>query len=131
MSACEAETHALQRAADRLDSLANTLERVYEASKLGAGNVQQVTMPQAPALPPPSRGERAAWVAALVTAVSLAVVIMQGQRISDMRTAMTAEAAQRAAHEAWAREESNILRGYIWTGKVPVANPYPKPEQPK
>jgi hypothetical protein len=131
MSACETETLALQRAAERLDSLANMLERFFEASRLGAGNVQQVTMPQAPPLPPPSRGERAAWFAAMVTVLALAVVVMQGQRISDMRAAMAAEAAQRAAHEAWAREEANILRGYIWTGKVPVANPYPKPEQPK
>lgn len=72
-------------------------------------------------------------VAVSVCAVLIAVVavVLQGQRISDMRAAMTAEAAQRAAHEAWAREEANIIRGYIWTGKVPVANPYPKPEQPK
>jgi hypothetical protein len=94
-----------------------------------AGQVQQVTLP--PQLPPVSKGERAAWFAAMVTVLALAVVVMQGQRISDMRAAMTAEAAQRDAHEAWAREESNITRGYIWTGKVPVANPYPKPETQK
>jgi hypothetical protein len=56
---------------------------------------------------------------------------MQGQRISDLRADMAREAAAREAHQAWAREEAQIIRSYIWQGKVPPVNPYPKPEPTK
>lgn len=100
------------------------------------GTVQQVTVPQA-VTAAPQRTERLVWIMCVVTAVmamvaggAVVAAILQGQRISDMRAdfarAIDKVNRDQAVHEAWAREESNIVRGYIWTGKVPVANPYPK-----
>lgn len=108
---------------DFANEIRGEIAALSEQLRPSSGTVQTVTMPQP--LPPPSRPERAAWVAATAAVVALVVVYMQGQRISDMRAEMARESIRREAHEAWAREESNIVRGYIWTGKVPVANKYP------
>lgn len=93
-----------------------------------AGQVQQVTLP--PQLPPVSKGERAAWVSAFAALLAVVVAVMQGQRISDLGHYAAQATARQQAHEAWAREEAQIIRSYIWQGKVPPVNPYP-PEPKK
>ena len=54
----------------------------------------------------------------------------RGQRITDMRADFARDIdrmeRRQDAHTGWALDESNMTRGYIWTGKVPVANPHPK-----
>lgn len=99
------------------------------------GQVQQVNMP-APAQAP--RGERLVWcmaglvlLMALVAAVSVVAALFQGQRVTDLRIDLQAERARADAHAAWAREEAQIVRGYIWQGKVPSLNQYPNPELTK
>lgn len=80
-------------------------------------------------MPPPTDGERAvhraekvAYLLAGLFLASLVMVWQQSERISEM-------SARHEAHAAWAREESNIMRGYIWTGKVPPINKYPEPKK--
>lgn len=127
----EEDLHTLAKVADRLDRVVELMERVLESTpKISTGTVQQVTVPTSvPAVPTP-RYERMAWAMCLVTSIAFVVVVLQGQRISDIKADHIREIdelkREQAAQAAWAREESNIVRGYIWTGKVPVANPYPK-----
>lgn len=100
-----------------------------------AGNRQEVNIQPQPEAP---RGERLLWVMAglvllmvFVTAVAVVVAMFQGQRVTDLRGDMQAERARSEAHAAWAREEAQIVRGYIWKGAVPRINPYPNPEAKK
>ena len=117
------------------ESLAAALTKSVEAMQ-PAGQVQQVNIPQQE----PARADRPMWIMAalvlmmgFVTAVAVVVAMFQGQRVTDLRTDMQAERARSDAHAAWAREESQIVRGYIWKGTVPRLNAYPNltPEQKK
>lgn len=99
-------------------------------------NRQEVNIQPQPDSAP--RGERLLWCMAglvllmvFVTAVSVVAAMFQGQRVTDLRVDMQAERARSDAHAAWAREEAQIVRGYIWQGKVPRLNPYPTPEATK
>lgn len=116
------------------DSIAPALHRLADISH-PAGQVQQVNLP---ASAPPPRGERLIWCMAVlvllmvfVTAVAVVAALFQGQRVTDMRIDLQAERARSEAHAAWAREEAQIVRGYIWKGAVPRINPYPNPESTK
>lgn len=100
-----------------------------------AGNRQEVNI-QPPA--PTGRADRLLWSMAglvmlmvFVTAVAVVAAMFQGQRVTDLRVDLQAERGRADAHAAWAREEAQILRGYIWQGKVPRLNPYPNPESTK
>ena len=100
-----------------------------------AGNRQEVNIQPTSAAP---RGERLIWcmaglvlLMALVAAVSVVAAMFQGQRVTDLRIDLQAERGRADAHAAWAREEAQIVRGYIWQGKVPSLNPYPYPELTK
>ena len=100
-----------------------------------AGNRQEVNIQPQPAA---TRGERLLWVMAglvllmvFVTAIAVVASLFQGQRVTDLRVDLQAERARAEAHAAWAREEAQIVRGYIWQGKVPRLNPYPNPESKK
>lgn len=91
------------------------------------GHVQTVNMPQ------PQRAERLAWAMFGMVAVmgvlaggAIVAAVLQGQRVTDLRADMHAERQRREAHASWAREEAQIIRSYIWAGKVPPANAYPK-----
>ena len=99
------------------------------------GNRQEVNIQP---VPPAPRGDRLLWcMAALVllmvfiTAAAVVAAMFQGQRVTDLRVDMQAERARSEAHAAWAREEAQIVRGYIWKGAVPRLNPYPNPESKK
>ncbi len=116
------------------ESIAPALIRLAEVAQ-PAGQVQQVNIPPQPPAP---RGERLLWcMAALVlvkvfiTAAAVVAAMFQGQRVTDLRVDMQAERARSDAHAAWAREEAQIVRSYIWTGKVPALNPYPATESKK
>lgn len=116
------------------ESIAPALHRLAELTR-PAGQVQQVNMPQ-PA--PPPRGERLLWgmavlvlLMAFIAGVAVVAALFQGQRVTDLRVDLQAERARDDAHAAWAREEAQIVRSYIWQGKVPPLNPYPKPEATK
>ena len=118
-----------------MEAIAPALQRIADSSQPGR-QVQHVTMPAHP--PAPARGERLLWAMAalvllmvFVTAMAVVVSFFQGQRVTDLRTDMQAERARSEAHEAWAREEAQIVRGYIWKGAVPRLNPYPNSEAKK
>ena len=68
---------------------------------------------------------------AFIAGVAVVATLFQGQRVTDLRVDLQAERAQADAHAAWAREEAQIVRSYIWQGKVPRLNPYPNPEPRK
>lgn len=110
---------------DETETLRDLLEQAKAISAgitARGGQVQSVNLPPAQT----SISERAAWAAVVVAGFSLVVVYMQGQRIDDLNAAMARETVRREAHEAWAIQESNTIRGYVWTGKVPQVNPHPK-----
>ncbi len=116
------------------ESIAPAMHRLADLTR-SAGQVQNVSLP-AP-LPPP-RGERLLWAMAVlvllmafVAGVAVVAALFQGQRVTDLRVDLQAERARAEAHAAWAREEAQIVRSYIWQGKVPPLNPYPKPEPTK
>lgn len=97
------------------------------------GQFQHVTLPQPP---PPPRSERLLWAMSVlvllmvfVTAVSVVAALFQGQRVTDLRIDLQAERSRADTHAAWAREESQIIRSYIWQGKVPRLNPYPETQK--
>lgn len=119
-------------ASDRVNAAAQRLAAAIEAR---AGNVQTVTVPQS--LPPPTRGERATWVAATAAIVALVVVHMQGQRVTDsliaqqglrqeVATAIAAERNSRERFETWAAEEANTLRTFARTGVLSPMKPRPE-----
>ncbi len=116
------------------ETIAPALMKLAEAAH-PPGQVQQVNIPHQP---PVARGERVLWLMAVlvlvmvfVTAVAVVAALFQGQRVTDLRVDLQAERVRGEAHAAWAREEAQIVRGFIWVGKVPVLNPYPKPEPKK
>lgn len=116
------------------ETIAPALIRLAEAAH-PPGQVQQVNIPPQQ---PVARGERVLWLMAalvllmvFVTAVAVVAALFQGQRVTDLRVDMQAERARSETHAAWAREEAQIVRGYIWQGKVPRLNPYPNPEAKK
>lgn len=116
------------------ESIAPALIRLAEVAQ-PAGQVQQVNIPPQPPAP---RGDRLLWSMAglvllmvFVTAVAVVAAMFQGQRVTDLRVDMQAERARSEAHAAWAREEAQIVRGYIWKGVVPRINQYPNPEAKK
>ena len=109
------------------------LREFVDALRRGSGPVQTVSLPS----PAPQRAERLVWaLAAMVAALcaglltSIVFGLQQGQRITDMRADFARDIdrmeRRQDAHTGWALDESNMTRGYIWTGKVPVANPHPK-----
>jgi len=111
------------------------IREILETTRGGPGPVQQVTLPHSAPVSP-QRSERLVWVMCIATAImamvaggAVVAAVLQGQRLSDMRADYKQEVDRiERKHEQlaeWARTESNITRGYIWTGKVPIANPYP------
>lgn len=109
--------HRLEKQLDRLESFR------------GAGGVQQFMMA------PPTNDERSAHKAekvAIGLACLLVGLLISGWSLANRMAAdIDAERARAEAHAAWAREEAQIVRSYIWQGKVPPLNPYPKPEPRK
>jgi hypothetical protein len=127
-----------RRTVEASERLAVAAERLAAVMGPRSGNVQTVQLPPAPA---PQRTERLVLVMCVATAVmgvvaggATVAAILQGQRLTDMRadSARDIDRLERRQdqHAEWARGEAGILRGYIWTGKVPVANPYPKEAAP-
>lgn len=138
MSPDNDEVPTLAKVAARLDRVVELMERVLVSAPHGAtGTVQQVNLPT----PQPQRTERLVLVMCVATAVmgmvavgAIVAAILQGQRVTDMRADFGRDIdrldRRQDMHAEWARTESGVLRGYIWTGKVPVANPYPKEATP-
>lgn len=98
-----------------------------------SGTVQQVTVPQP--FVQPQRTERLVWVMCVATAVMAMVagglamaVVLQGQRISDLRADMHAERASREAFDNWNAQEVTAIRSYINTGRLQPMQPRPQPE---
>ena len=121
----DAVLDAIQRNADtsaRLLVAAEAIRQAQEASNASAAH----EMSGGNATIHVGAGGFGIAVAVGAVVVAIVAVLLQGQRISDMRADMHAERQRREAHETWAREESNITRGYIWTGKVPVVNKHPE-----
>ena len=118
------------------ESIAPALHRLAELTR-PVGQVQQFNMPQPSPAPLPS-SERLIWamaalvmVMAFIAGGAVITAMFQGQRVTDLRVDLQAERARAEAHAAWAREEAQIVRSYIWQGKVPKLNPYPNPEGTK
>jgi hypothetical protein len=122
----------LAQAVERLDRVVELMERVLEATpKAVAGTVQQVTVPQQS--PPPQRAERLVFAMCVATAVmgmvaggTTVAAILQGQRISDMRTDMQTERLSREAMDNWTAQEVTAIRSYITNGKLQPMQPRPK-----
>lgn len=103
------------------------------------GTVQQVTVPQ-PAPLPPQRTERMVWVMCGVTVVmamaaggAVVAAVLQGQRVSDLRSDMHAERLSREAFDNWNAQEVTAVRSYITNGKLQPMQPRPQrqTENPK
>jgi hypothetical protein len=99
------------------------------------GAVQTVTMP-APAAPP--RTERLVWVMCAATAImgvvaggATVAAVIQGQRVTDLRSDMHAERASREAFDNWNAQEITAVRAYITTGRLQPMHPRPQPEKPQ
>lgn len=103
------------------------LSTLAQAASPSNGPVQTVTLPTA--LPPPSRTERAAWVAAFCAALALVVTVMQGQRIGDVGNHMQTERIERRLFESWVTSEINTLRTFTKTGVLAPMQPKPKPAE--
>lgn len=59
------------------------------------------------------------------------VVVMHGQRISDLRTDMQTERLSREASDNWAAQEVTAIRSYITNGKLQPMQPRPKRQPEK
>lgn len=134
----------IDQIAEMLGGLATTMgESVKEQTEIlrglsetiraqSTGQVQQVNIPQQNQIPPLiGRMERLVWAMAFTAALAVLIAFFQGQRVTDMRIDMQADRARSEAHAAWAREEAQIVRGYIWKGVVPRINQYPQQESKK
>lgn len=120
------------------ESIATALTKLADSAH-PAAQVQQVNLPPPAAVVQPAPNWRILlWcmsglvlLMVFVTAVAVVAAMFQGQRVTDLRIDMQADRARSETHAAWAREESQIVRGYIWKGQVPRLNPYPNPEPTK
>lgn len=72
-------------------------------------------------------------IAMSVAAVLLAlvVVVMHGQRISDLRIDMQTERLSREATDNWTAQEVTAIRSYITNGKLQPMQPRPKRQPEK
>lgn len=116
------------------DRLASVAERMAQALEHRAGAVQTVTMPT----PTPPRTERLVWVMCVATAImgvvaggATVAAVIQGQRVTDLRSDMHAERASREAFDNWNAQEITAVRSYITTGRLQPMQPRPQPEKPQ
>lgn len=86
-------------------------------------NISQVVVP------PPTRGERAGWLLAVVCGITLAVCYFTNERVSDLRADMHAERLSRKAFNNWTAQEVTAVRSYITNGKLKPMQPRPRPTQ--
>ena len=114
------------RATESLSSAAETLREALRDDPVNtSGNVNKIVMAS------PDSGERSAHRVEKVAYLFVGLLVACGVVIWQQSERIARLEERQEMHAAWAREESNILRGYVWTGKVPVANPYPKQEPKK
>ena len=133
----------MTEAAELLDTARRTVEAserlALAAEQLAAvmgprsGNVQTVQLPPAPA---PQRAERLVLVMCVATAVMAMVAggatvaaVLQGQRITDLRTDMHADRASRERFDNWNAQEVTAIRSYITNGRLQPMQPRPEPER--
>ena len=120
--------HRSIEASGRLNAAAERLAMAIEGR---SGTVQTVNVPPPP---PPPRAERLVWAMSIIAAGAVVAAVLQGQRVTDMRADFARDIdrleRRQDQHAEWARAESGVIRGYIWTGKVPISNPYPKEAAP-
>lgn len=138
----------IQRVTEAVESMGEKFSSAMEQNTAALRDfVEQIERHREPAAPaqPSATGGNVKFsinmgglgvaISAAAVLVVVVAVILQGQRMSDNQAAAMREIdrleRQQELHAEWSRQESSILRGYVWTGKVPVANPYPKQEPKK
>jgi hypothetical protein len=122
-----------RRTVEASERLALAAEQLAAVMGPRSGNVQTVQLPPAPA---PQRAERLVLVMCVATAImgmvaggATVAAVLQGQRVTDLRSDMHAERASREAFDNWNAQEVTAIRSYITNGRLQPMQPRPEPER--